>query len=215
MAIASYIDHTLLRPDTTSGAVKALCKEAQEHQFAAVCIPPFFVSNAVAQLKKTSVKIATVIGYPMGYATTPAKVEEIKRALSDGAQEVDVVINICAVKDQNWNYVQNDIDSMCTAVRLKGKTIKVIIETGLLTEAEMIKLCEICNESEPNFVKTSTGINGHGARVEDVALLRKHLKKTIKIKASGGIRSAQDVRQLIDAGAERIGSSTGVAIVNG
>jgi deoxyribose-phosphate aldolase len=213
MNIASYIDHTLLKPDCTTEAIKALCEEAATHHFAAVCVPPFYTKLAANQLKDSRVKVATVVGFPMGYAPTPAKVEEIKRAFDDGADEVDVVINVCAVKDGNWNFIKNDIDSMSTAARLKGKVVKVIIETGLLTKEEIRKVCAICNEIEPNFVKTSTGFNGEGASVEAVTLMREELKKEIKIKASGGIRSLDAAAQMIEAGANRIGTSSGVALV--
>lgn len=214
MKLASYIDHTILKPDCTRREIKTLCEEAVEYQFAAVCIPPFFVKEAYQFLEKEPVKVSTVIGFPMGYSTTSAKVEEIKRAIDEGAAEVDVVINICAVKSGNWNYVQNDIASMITAVHLKGKHIKVILETALMEESEIRRLCSICRELEPEFVKTSTGFNGGGATVPVVELLRQELEGTpIKIKASGGIRTPQDARAMIGAGAQRLGSSSGVSIV--
>lgn len=213
MNLASYIDHTLLKPDCTLDAIKQLCEEAKEYGFSAVCVPPYFVGQAKSALKGTKVKTATVIGFPMGYAATQAKVEEIKRAISDGADELDVVVNICAIKSKNWNYVQNDIDSMTTAVHLKGKVIKVIFETGLLTDDEIKQLCKICDRIKPNFVKTSTGFLGEGATVEKIELLRSKLDPEIKIKASGGIRKSGAAKKLIEAGASRLGSSSGVDIV--
>lgn len=214
MDLAQYIDHTLLKPTATTEDIRQLCREASEHHFAAVCVPPFFVRDAAQFLKDQPVKIATVAGFPMGYSTTSAKVEEIKKAADEGAHEVDVVVNICAIKSGNWNYTQNDINSMTTAAHLKGKQLKVILETGLMTEDEIRKLCEICREVEPNFVKTSTGFNGEGASVEIVELLRREMEgTTIKIKASGGIRTALDARSLVKAGADRLGSSSGVRIV--
>lgn len=207
MNLAQHIDFTLLKPDCTQEQIRDLCESAIKHQFASVCIPPYFVKQAAELLADKPVKTATVIGYPMGYSATPAKVEEIKKALDDGADEVDAVINLCAVKNGNWNYVRNDMDSMTTAVHLKGKSIKIIIETGLLTETEIRKLCEIALEIKPNFIKTSTGINGEGATVQVVQLLQQELKGKIRIKASGGIRTPEDARRFIEAGATRIGAS--------
>ena len=214
MSLANLIDHTLLKPDSSLTDIEKLCHEAIQHKFAAVCIPPYFVREAKDLLADTKVKVATVIGFPMGYAATPSKVEEIKRALDEGADELDVVANVSAIKSNNWNYVKNDIDSATRAVHLKGKAIKLIIETTLLSEEEIRKVCEICKDSGVNFVKTSTGYQG-GATVEAVALLRSILPKSIKIKASGGIRTREQVEQMVAAGADRIGTSSGIAIVEG
>jgi deoxyribose-phosphate aldolase len=214
MNLANYIDHTILKPDTNTEDIRQLCEEAIAHQFAAVCVPPYFVKNAYQLLEDSPVKVATVIGFPMGYSATFAKVEEIKRAIDEGAHELDVVINLCAVKSRNWNYVQNDIASMTTATHLKARKIKVILETGLLTEEEIRRMAAICREVEPDFVKTSTGFSGGGATLQVVEMLQEELNGTpIKIKASGGIRSAEDARAMIEAGAERLGSSSGVRIV--
>lgn len=213
MNLAASIDHTLLRPNSTIAEVRQLCAEAKQHHFAAVCVSPYFVKKAVDLLADSPVKVATVIGFPNGYSTTAAKVEEIKRALNDGADEVDVVINISAVKDSNWHYVANDIDSTTMAVHLRGKVIKIILETDLLEQEEVLKLCEICEKVGVNYVKTSTGFNGGGATVATVQLLRKHLSEDIKIKASAGIRSADTAAQLLAAGASRLGTSASVAIV--
>lgn len=215
MNIASFIDHTLLRPDCNLQDVKKLCAEAQQFGFAAVSIPPFFVPDAVQLLSASPTKVATVVGYPMGYSTTGAKVEEIKRAIDDGVDEIDVVINISAVKNNNWKYVRDDIDRVATAARLKSKLMKVILETGLLTDAEITKLCEICLEVGPDFVTTSTGIHGEGATVQTIRRLSSLLKNKMKIKASGGIRTREDAERLIEAGAKRIGSSASLMIVNG
>ncbi len=213
MSIAGYFDHTLLKPDITIEDVRRLCAEAVEHKFAGVCVPPYYVSDAFQALGGASVKLATVVGFPLGYSATVAKVEEIKRAIDEGAVELDVVVNIAAVKSGKWDFVQNDIDRMATACHIKGKQIKVIIEAGLLTADEIQRICEICNELEPDFVKTSTGFNGPGANPEMIRNLRSLLKVGIKIKASGGIRTAEAARELIEAGADRLGSSSGVAIV--
>ncbi len=214
MKLEKYIDHTILRPDTTLEDIKKLCEEATTHGFFAVCVPPFFVKHARQFLLKSDVKISTVVGFPMGYSTTSAKVEEIKKAVDEGADELDVVINICAVKSGLWNYVQSDIDSMTTATHIKAKQIKVILETGLMNEEEIRRLCGICQEVEPNFVKTSTGFNGSGATLEAVKLLRECLNTKIKIKASGGIRSREAALAMIEAGAARLGTSSGVKIVS-
>lgn len=212
MDLNSYIDHTLLKPDCTTKDIERLCEEAKEQSFAAVCVPPYFVKKADAALQQSPVRIATVIGFPMGYASTPSKVEEIKRAIEEGADEIDAVINLCAVKSEQWNYVNNDISSMVTAVHLKGKQIKIILETSLLNEAEIRRLAEICKESEADYVKTSTGFNG-GATLEAVRLLQEVLGGQSKIKASGGIRTRWDAEQFIKAGAKRIGTSSGLSIV--
>lgn len=214
MNIASYIDHTVLKAETTLEDVKQVCAEAVKHQFAAVCVPPYYVAQARQELEKSSVRLATVIGFPMGYSATVAKVEEIKRGIDEGADEFDVVINIAAVKSGNWAFVRNDLDGMITACRLRAKQIKVIIETGLLSEDEIQKACKICNDLQPDFVKTSTGFNGAGAHPEIIRLMRSVLKSGIKIKASGGIRTAQDAQAMIEAGADRIGASRSVAIVS-
>lgn len=213
MELSSYIDHTALKPDLTAQDVRELCAEARQYRFAAVCVPPYYVPEAYQALAGSAPLVATVIGFPLGYSATAAKVEEIKRAIDEGAAELDVVVNIAAIKSGNWNFVRNDLDRMTTAVHLKGKVIKVIIEAGLLTAEEMEKVCGICNELEPDYVKTSTGFNGPGAGVEMVAAMRRLLKPTIKIKASGGIRTGEDARALIEAGANRLGSSSGVKIV--
>ncbi len=215
MDLAHFIDHTLLKPDCTLSEIKQLCEEALQHQFAAVCIPPYYVKDAYNILEKSEVKVSTVIGFPMGYASTPSKVEEIKRAIDEGADEMDAVINICAVRNQNWNFIRNEMESLATACHMRGKILKVILETGLLSEAEIIKLCEIAADAQADYVKTSTGYLGQGATVEVVQLMRKVLPAVIKIKASGGIRDRQFAEQLVAAGANRLGSSSGIAILAG
>ena len=211
MDLASYIDHTVLIPDCTKDDITRVCNEALEHGFFAVCIPPYYVRLAAKLLEDTPVKIAAVVGFPMGYSAIPAKVEEIKRAIDEGADEIDIVVNIAAIKNGDWAHVRNDIDGVTMAVHLKGKKIKMIFEVALLEEIEILKLCNICKEVGVDFVKTSTGYQD-GATVEVVKLLRNNLPKTIKLKASGGIRTAEDARKMIGAGADRIGTSSGVAI---
>ncbi len=215
MDLARLIDGTILKPDTTLADVKKLCDEAKSCGFAAVCVPPFFVKEAVKALEGSNVKTCTVVGFPMGYSATPAKVEEIKKAIDEGAVELDCVINIAAVKSKQWNYVRNEIESMALACQMRGKVIKLIIETGLITEAEMTKLCELAAEVKVDFVKTSTGVNGKGASVAIIQALRNKLPSNIKIKASGGIRDRKFAEELAAAGADRIGTSVGAALING
>ncbi|NJN77546.1 MAG: deoxyribose-phosphate aldolase [Saprospiraceae bacterium] len=213
MTLAQYIDHTLLKADTDTKAVTQLCNEAIENNFRSVCVPPYFVSLAVELLEATPVKVVTVIGFPMGYAATPAKVEEAKRAIQEGADEIDVVVNVAAIKDKNWSYVKNDVNSLTTTAHLQGKIVKIIFETALLTEAEIIQLCEICNENEVNYVKTATGFNGVNTSPEIIRFLKNHINSEIKIKASGGIRSKEQALALIKAGANRIGTSRSLQII--
>jgi deoxyribose-phosphate aldolase len=215
MNLSGYIDHTLLRPDCTTEDIEQLCREAQQHHFAAVCVPPFHVKQAANLCENSTVAVATVVGFPMGYASTPSKIEEIKRAIDEGASEIDAVINICAVKSGNWNHVTNDIDSLTTATHLKGKQIKIILETALLTQEEIERVVGICLDKEVEYLKTSTGFNGGGATLEVVELLRRLADGRAKIKASGGIRSRWEAEQFIKAGADRIGTSSGVAIIGG
>jgi len=216
--LAAYIDHTLLKPDCTEVEIANLCEEALQYGFASVCIPPFYVHKAAQYLAKadnTAVRVSTVIGFPLGYSNTPAKVEEIKKAVDEGADEVDAVINICAVKNTHWSYVENDVDSMCTAARLRGKKIKIILEAGMLSEAEIRRLMEVLVVVQPDFVRTSTGFNDAGAGQEIVQLLRQLAGAKMQVKASGNIHTAEQVLSFIEAGASRIGTTTGVAIVKG
>lgn len=205
MNLAQQFDFTLLSPDCTPEQIRQLCDLAQKHRFASVCIPPYFVKQAAEIFAEGPVKVCAAVGFPMGYSATPAKVEEIKKALDEGAEEIDAVLNICAVKAANWNYVRNDLDSMTTAVHLKGKSISITIEAGLLTESELAKVCELALEIKPNFIKIATGYHGEGATVQSVQRLKELLGGKIRIKASGGIRTAEDAARLVEAGAARIG----------
>ncbi len=211
--IATFIDHTLLKADSTLDQAKLICKEALEHRFAAVCVSPYFTKEAAQILLDSGIKMATVVGFPMGFNVIPAKVEEIKKAIHEGTDELDVVINLNAVKSQNWSYVRNEIDTIVMATHLHGKKIKVILETGLLTADEIKRLCDICNPLMPDFVKTSTGMNGNGATPEIVKILKSYLDPKIKIKASGGIKTLKDALALIEAGAHRIGTSSAIAML--
>ncbi|MEZ4958138.1 MAG: deoxyribose-phosphate aldolase [Saprospiraceae bacterium] len=214
MDLAHLIDHTLLKPYCTIKDIEGLCKQAIEHQFAAVCIPPYYVKASKGFLENEKVKVATVIGFPTGYSAIAAKVEEIKRAIDEGADELDVVINLCALKNAHWNYVKNELESLTTACHMRGKIIKAIIETGILTHDELLKTAEICASAEVDFVKTSTGFNGPGTTVEVISILRAALPSDIKIKASGGIKDRHFAEQLVAAGANRLGSSSGVQIIS-
>ncbi|MEO9004911.1 MAG: deoxyribose-phosphate aldolase [Ginsengibacter sp.] len=214
MNIAPYIDHTLLKQATTISEIENLCKEALEYGFAAVCIPPLFVKRAKELLGDSPIKTATVIGFPFGYCAIEAKVAEMVLAILDGADELDMVVNISAIKNGDWTFIANEINTIMPIVRNNGKVIKVIIESGVLTEDEIIKCCDIYGAAGVDYVKTSTGFAEKGASIHDVQLIRQHLADTVKIKASGGIRSYSFAKELINAGANRLGCSASVQIVN-
>lgn len=213
MNLAPYIDHTLLKADASEKEIEQLCNEAKEYGFAAICVPPYFVRKCKQWLKDTNIKIATVVGFPLGYAHTPAKVEEARRAIDEGANEIDMVINIIALKANDINYLKNELTSAATIIQLRGGKIKVILETGLLTKEEILTACKLCADLSIDYVKTSTGFIDKGATVEDVEFLRANLPKSVKIKASGGIKTKEQAIALIKAGADRLGSSHGVALV--
>lgn len=212
--IATIIDHTYLKADCTSADIKVLCKEAIQHGFQSVCIPPYYIFQAKRLLGDSRVKVCSVIGFPMGYSTTGAKVEEIKRACNDGVDELDVVVNVSAIKNNDWNTVRNDIDSTTMISHLKGKKMKLIIEMGLLEEEEIIKVCNLAAKAGVDFVKTSTGFNSTITTPEDISYLKSLLPRSIKIKASGGIRTKIDAIAMLKAGADRIGTSSGVRIIS-
>ncbi len=214
MHIANYIDHTLLKPGCTVVAINQLCQEAKEYNFAAVCVPPLFVPIAVANLKDTPIKTATVIAFPFGYNAVEAKIAEIILAIVQGAHELDVVINYTAIKNNDWQFIANEINHIMPVVKKQNKSIKIIIESGELTNEEIIKCCDIYGAAGVDFLKTSTGYAAIGATVEAVKLMRTHLNDAVQIKASGGIRNYSFAKQLIDAGATRIGCSASINIVN-
>jgi deoxyribose-phosphate aldolase len=212
--IAKYIDHTLLKPDATKEAILKIVEEAKEYEFASVCVNPHWVSLCYDHLKDTTVKVCTVIGFPLGATSTESKVFETKQAISDGATEVDMVINIGELKAGNDDFVKQDIQAVVNAA--KGNALsKVIIETSLLTDDEKVRACQLAKEAGADFVKTSTGFSGGGATIEDVALMRKTVGPDMGVKASGGVRDLAQAKAVIDAGATRIGASSGVAIVEG
>ena len=213
MNIAQYIDHTLLKPTATLSDIEKLCQEATQYGFAAVCVPPLYVKKAKEFLKGSNVKLATVIGFPFGYSAIEAKVAEIVLAIVDGADELDFVVNISAIKNGDWEFIANEINTVLPIVHGKKKVIKVIIESGVLTNDEIIKCCDIYGAAGVDFVKTSTGYAEQGASIQAVTLIRKHLADSVKIKASGGIKSFSFARQLINAGANRLGCSSSISIV--
>ena len=211
MTIAKYIDHTILKPTTTIAEIEKLCNEAIQYQFAAVCIPPLFIKKAKGLLDNSTVKVATVIGFPFGYSAIEAKVAEIVLAIVDGADELDIVINISAIKNNDWQFLANEINTVLPIIRSRNKVIKVIIESGILTDDEIIKCCDIYGAAGVDYLKTSTGYAERGASVHAVQLIRKHLNDAVKIKASGGIRTYQFAKELIKAGADRLGCRCCVA----
>jgi deoxyribose-phosphate aldolase len=213
MNITTFIDHTVLKPTTTFADVQNLCAEAVQYNFAAVCIPPLFVKTAKALTVGSTVKVATVIGFPFGYSAIEAKVAEIVLAILDGADELDMVVNISAIKNKDWQFLANEINTIMPIIRGKGKIIKVIIESGILTNEEIITCCDIYGAAGVDFMKTSTGYAEKGATIEAVLLMRLHLASSIKIKASGGIKTYNFARQLVEAGADRLGCSSSVKIV--
>ncbi|MED1794281.1 deoxyribose-phosphate aldolase [Brevibacillus nitrificans] len=210
--IASYIDHTLLKPEATKDQVMKLCVEAREYGFASVCINPAFVELAASILKSSDAKVCTVVGFPLGANATPIKVEETKQAIRDGAEEIDMVINIGALKAGDSQLVEDDIRAVVDAA--EGNLVKVIIETCLLTREEKILACQLAEKAGAHFVKTSTGFSSGGATPEDVALMKEVVGERLGVKASGGVRNLASAQSMIQAGATRIGSSNSVVIVN-
>ena len=212
MSIASMIDHTLLKQDATGEQIDRLCAEAAEYHFASVCVNPYYLVRCVKNLKGTGVKVCTVVGFPLGATTMETKVFETLQAVASGAEEIDMVINVCALKSGHIRGVEQEIQAMAAAV--EGKAIlKVIIETCLLTDEEKVLACQIAKRCGADFVKTSTGFSTGGATVEDVALMRRTVGPEMGVKASGGIRDYAKAKAMIDAGASRIGASAGIAIV--
>jgi len=212
--IASKIDHTILKPTTSRLQIDQLCEEALLYGFAAVCVPPNRVEQAFDKLENSDIKIATVVGFPLGYNDPIIKMLEVNTAIENGADEVDIVANIGAIKEQDWETVKMDLMIAVRACQEEQITSKIIIETGLLNKAEIVKACEICIELQVDYVKTSTGFNGAGASIEAVKLMRASLPEHIKIKASGGIRTREFALQLIEAGADKLGCSGSVRIVS-
>lgn len=214
MNIAGMIDHTLLKADATETEIRRITEEAKKYEFASVCVNPGWVKFCAEQLAGTKVKVCTVIGFPLGATTSAVKAFETKDAIANGATEVDMVINIGALKDGNNELVQSDIQSVVDAAAGKA-LVKVIIETSLLTDEEKVRACELAVKAGADYVKTSTGFSTGGATPEDVALMRKTVGESTGVKASGGVRSREDMDRMIEAGATRIGASSGVKIMEG
>ena len=209
--MARYIDHTLLKPEATRAEIVKLCREALENSFYSVCINPSYVKTAFKELQGSNVKVCAVIGFPLGATTTAVKACEAAEAVESGAEEIDMVIHVGALKGKEDRYVLEDIAAVVKAAQ--GKTVKVIIETGLLTPDEKILACRLAKEAGATFVKTSTGFGPGGATVADIELMRETVGPDFGVKASGGVRTPEAARQMIEAGATRIGTSSGIVII--
>jgi deoxyribose-phosphate aldolase len=214
MLLAPYIDHTVLKQTTTLADVEKLCAEAVQYRFAAACIPPVYVAAAAGFLAGSTVNVCTVIGFPFGYHSVSVKLEEAGKAFADGAAELDMVLHIGALKSNDFYLLEQEVEALATFSNTHGAVLKLIIESGILSDQEIIACCNLAKNYPLHFLKTSTGFAEQGATVAAVQLMRKHLPSTIGIKASGGIKTATFARQLIEAGATRVGSSASVAIVN-
>ena len=214
MSLNRFIDHTLLSPSATKEQIVNLCQEAIKYEFATVCIPPYYIELASRELKDSDVKVCTVIGFPFGYDHVATKVEAISRAIDAGADELDIVVNIPAVKNGNWDLIENEIDSYTTAGKLKrGKVLKLILETAYLDDKELEILCNLCVKYNVDFAKTSTGYAPKGADVKDVEAMKNILGDAVKIKASGGIKTKKAAKELVKAGASRLGTSSGIQLI--
>ena len=213
MSLADFIDHTVLKPTTTLGDIEKLCEEADQYRFAAVCLPPYFVKDAVQILKGSTTKIATVIGFPFGYSHYRSKVEEAQQALDDGAHELDMVMNIAAFRSNDLAWLETEVAEISGVIAKKNAVLKVIIESGMLSPEEIIRCCDLYAHYPVHYLKTSTGYAEKGASVDAVRLMRKLLPAHIRIKASGGIKTYAFAKELVDAGAARIGCSASVAIM--
>lgn len=212
--LAGMIDHTLLKQDADADGIRQLCKEAKENNFCSVCVNPSYVSLCHEELRGSQVKVCTVIGFPLGATTTKTKIFEANEAVENGAQEVDMVVNVGMIKSGNWDFVKKDIANVVIGVNGRA-LVKVIIETCLLTEDEKVRVCQICKEVGADFVKTSTGFSTGGATVEDIKLMRKTVGPDMGVKASGGVKSAETAKAMVAAGATRLGTSSGISIING
>jgi deoxyribose-phosphate aldolase len=215
MNINRYIDHTLLKPEATFPQVEKLCQEAKEHKFFSVCINSYFVKKAAALLQGSETAVCTVVGFPLGASTMETKRFEAMKAVAEGAREIDMVINVSAIKSGEWQYVLDDMSSLAQVTHQQGALLKVILETCLLTDEEKRKACELAVKAGVDFVKTSTGFSTGGATLEDVKLMRSLVGPEMGVKASGGIRDLSAARAMIEAGATRLGTSAGVEIMKG
>ena len=208
--ILGHIDHTLLKAFSTWDQIKALCDDAVEYKTASVCIPPSFVKRA-KETYGDALNVCTVIGFPLGYNTTAVKAFEVREAILGGASEVDMVINIGALKDKDYDYVQNEIAELKKAAG--DRVVKVIVETCYLTEEEKAKVCELVTNAGADYIKTSTGFGTGGATIEDINLFKAHIGPSVKMKASGGVKTVEDLEMFLDAGCERIGTSSAIGLL--
>lgn len=208
-----YFDHTLLKPEATRGQIDKLCDEARQYDFYSVCVNTCYVGRCADNLKDTDVKVAAVVGFPLGACTTAVKAFETEEACKDGASEIDMVLNLGAFKDGLYDYIRDDIYAVVEAAARYNAIVKVILETCLLSPEEIQKACRLAKEGGAHFVKTSTGFNSGGAKVEDVALMKQTAGDALQVKASGGIRDYDTVMAMIEAGADRIGASASVKIM--
>lgn len=212
--LASKIDHTILKATATIADIERLCTEAIQYQFAAVCVPPYYVNTAAEYLQNTAINVATVIGFPLGYSSSYSKQSGMAAAIKGGAKELDVVVNIAAIKSGNWDFVSKEVETLTAFAHKNGAIIKLIFETAYLTKDEIIRLCAICTAQKVDFAKTSTGFAPTGATVEIVSLMRNCLPLSVQIKASGGIRTAAASQAMLNAGANRLGCSSSIQIVS-
>ncbi|MCC3157686.1 deoxyribose-phosphate aldolase [Hymenobacter sp. 15J16-1T3B] len=211
--LAARIDHTLLKPEATRAQIVQLCAEARQAHFASACVPPCYVSVAANELYDSGVAVCTVVGFPLGYQLTKVKFFEAHQALSEGATEIDVVMNVAAFKSGRYEEVEDELGQLAELCHFRGGILKVIIETALLSEAEIRQACDLCAAAGADFVKTSTGFSTRGASVEDIQIMRDQLPAHIRIKASGGIRTHEQAVALVQAGADRLGASAGLALL--
>lgn len=212
MNLNQRIDHTLLKADATQADIKKLCEEAKMYHFASVCVNSYWVAYCKEQLAGSEVSVCSVVGFPLGAMSTQAKAFETKQAIMDGADEIDMVINIGELKAGNYDAVKRDVEAVVRSAQ--GNCVKVILENCLLSEAEIIKGCEICVKAKADYVKTSTGFSLSGASIKDVALMKAAVKGQCKIKAAGGITTHQEMTDMIEAGADRIGTSRGIQLIS-
>lgn len=211
--LAAYIDHTILKPTASAADVDKVCVEASIAGFAAVCIPPKYVHSAKKLLDSSRVKVATVIGFPLGFNAIDVKVAEIEDAINSGADEVDMVIDLCAIKSGDFEHLKKEIEACLVPVYTAGRVIKIIVESGMLTDTELLECCKLYGKYNIDYMKTSTGFSGTGATVHAVKLMRENLPARVSIKASGGIRTYAFAKELIDAGATRLGTSASLQIM--
>ncbi len=215
MKLNQYIDHTLLKADASVAQVEKLCREAREYEFFSVCINSYYVKRAIHFLNGSNVKVCTVVGFPLGASTMETKRFEAMKAIAEGASEIDMVLNISAVKSNEWQYVLDDMSSLAQVCHQQGGLLKVILETCLLSEEEKKKACELAVKANVDFVKTSTGFSTGGATIEDIKLMRSIVGPQMGVKASGGIRDTATAKAMIEAGATRLGTSASVEILKG